>query len=199
MRKDDQGAGEMLTVEQGKALLGLARGVIARRLGVLADEAGEESEGMLQSEALQGRRGTFVTLKKNGELRGCIGSLAASESIVEGVRRNALNAAFHDSRFHPLGSDELSEIEIEVSILTEPARLSHTGPDDLLAQLRVGVDGVILRKGLSSATFLPQVWEQLPDKVEFLDHLCRKAWLPRDAWRREGLEVYVYQVQHFEE
>ncbi len=115
------------------------------------------------------------------------------------MRRNALNAAFHDSRFSPLAREELEEIAIEVSILTEPVLLAYADGGDLLTKLRKGMDGVILRKGSQSATFLPQVWEQLPRTEDFLSHLCRKAWLPPDAWRRERLEVFVYQVQHFSE
>ena len=144
-------------------------------------------------------RGTFVTLTIKGELRGCIGSLEGREPIVDGVRHNAVNAAFHDPRFRPLGRQELDKVTIEVSILSEPQPLAYTDGEDLLGRLRPGTDGVIIRKGYASATFLPQVWEQLPDKEEFLTHLCLKAGLAPDAWRRGDLEVLTYQVQYFEE
>ncbi|MGV1099235.1 AmmeMemoRadiSam system protein A [Thiovibrio sp. JS02] len=199
MHKNDRDEKEMLSARQGKALLRLARRAISQELGMLPAGQEDDPDQTLKDNALQARRGTFVTLKKRGELRGCIGSLAASESIVEGVRSNALNAAFHDSRFSPLQGDELADIEVEVSILSEPCLLAYTDSEDLTRKLRVGVDGVILRKGPQGATFLPQVWAQLPDPEEFLSHLCRKAWLPPDAWRRERLKVYVYQVQYFEE
>ena len=132
-------------------------------------------------------------------MRGCIGNLTANEPLSEGVRRNAINAAFHDPRFPPLTDKELDEVDIEVSILTEPQPLDYVDGEDLLTRLRVDVDGVIIRKGHASATFLPQVWEQLPDPEEFLGHLCMKAGLSSDAWRQNKLDVLTYQVQYFEE
>jgi AmmeMemoRadiSam system protein A len=132
-------------------------------------------------------------------LRGCIGSLTAVESISADVQHNAQNAAFHDPRFGPLTSSELDQVDIEVSILTRPARLAYTDGQDLLTKLRPGIDGVIIRKGSASATFLPQVWQQLPDKTDFLAHLCQKAGLSSNAWRSGKLEVKTYQVQYFEE
>jgi len=188
-----------LTDEQGKALLWLARETIARQLGMAVHEPGADIAARLLDQELQGKRGTFVTLKEHGELRGCIGSLAAMDSIVEGVKRNALHAAFEDSRFRPVEIKELGAIEVEISILTEPTPLAYTNAEELLRMLRVGVDGVILRKGVQGATFLPQVWEQLPDPRDFLSHLCRKAGLPADAWQSRILEVSTYQVQYFEE
>jgi AmmeMemoRadiSam system protein A len=140
-----------------------------------------------------------VTLKLHGKLRGCIGTLSSSETVAEGVRRNAVNAAFHDPRFPPLSEAELGQIRIEVSVLTEPQPLEFADSEDLLRKLRPKVDGVIIRKAHASATFLPQVWEELPKKEDFLSHLCLKAGLPRDDWRRSPLEVSTYQVQHFEE
>ncbi|HOJ15372.1 MAG TPA: AmmeMemoRadiSam system protein A, partial [Deltaproteobacteria bacterium] len=134
-----------------------------------------------------------------GRLRGCIGTLEARESILEGIRRNAINAAFKDPRFPPLGKDELARVRIEVSVLTEPKPLPYKDPDDLVRKLRPGVDGVIIRKGWATATFLPQVWEQLEDPREFLSHLCLKAGLDAQAWERGGLEVETYQVQCLEE
>jgi len=188
-----------LTEEQGQALLWLARETIGRQLGMEAQEpAGEIAARLLDAE-LQRKQGTFVTLKEHGELRGCIGSLAAMESIVEGVRRNALHAAFDDSRFRPVEKNELAAIEVEISILTEPKPLAYASAEELLSILQVGRDGVILRKGVRGATFLPQVWEQLPDPEDFLRHLCSKAGLPADAWRSGDLEVSTYRVQYFAE
>jgi len=153
----------------------------------------------LSDASLQTRCGTFVTLKHHGRLRGCIGSLSASDPLAEGVRRNAINAAFHDPRFSPLTESELSQIEIEVSVLTEPQPLVFSDPEDLLRKLQPNVHGVIIRQGYASATFLPQVWDQLPQKEDFLGQLCLKAGLPRDAWKRGALQVSTYQVQYFEE
>jgi len=198
MSRHEGGQAEGLTEEQGKALLWLARETISRHLGLEAREPGPHAARLLDSE-LQDKRGTFVTLKKDGELRGCIGSLAAVDSIVEGVKRNGLHAAFEDSRFRPVEKKELASIEVEISILTEPRPVIYASGEDLGRKLQVGIDGVIIRKGVQGATFLPQVWEQLPDPDDFLSHLCRKAGLSADAWQSDHLDVSTYQVQHFSE
>lgn len=184
--------------ESGRALLKLARKTIMEELGGNIEDDPSLSE-KLGAKELEDNCGTFVTLTKKHHLRGCIGNLFPSEPITEGVKNNALNAAFHDHRFSPLTIDELKEIEIEVSILTKPAPLSYQGKKDLLEKLRPHVDGVILKKGYSSATFLPQVWEQLPDKETFLRHLSQKAGLAKDAWQDPDIEISTYQVQYFEE
>ena len=119
--------------------------------------------------------------------------------ILEGIQRNALNAAFNDPRFPALTVPELEEAEIEISILTSPHGLQYKGGDDLLAKLRPDIDGVIISKGPARATFLPQVWEQLPRTEDFLAHLCRKAGLSSEAWRQDELDVATYQVQYFHE
>lgn len=185
---------------QGRLLVKLARQTISERLGVkAADSESDAPAPALQDDCFKLHCGTFVTLKIQGQLRGCIGNLTASESVLNGVRRNAINAAFHDPRFSPLSKDELDRTEIEVSILTEPQPLEYRDGQDLIQKLRTHVDGVIIRKGHASATFLPQVWEQLPEPDDFLTHLCRKAGLPADAWKSSNLEVLTYQVQYFEE
>jgi AmmeMemoRadiSam system protein A len=143
--------------------------------------------------------GTFVTLKKNGDLRGCIGNLAPNGSVWDGIRQNALNAALHDPRFAPLQPEELDQITISVSILSEPEPLSYSDSADLLTKLKADHYGVILQKGTARATFLPQVWDQLPQPEEFLDHLCLKAGLARDAWRHTDLTIFTYQAQYFDE
>lgn len=153
----------------------------------------------LSDQALQAACGTFVTLKKDNQLRGCIGSLTTRSPIVAGVRDNALNAAFHDPRFPSLEESELAQVQIEVSVLTEPVPLAYTDADDLTAKLRPGIDGVILRKGSASATFLPQVWDQLPQAEAFLSHLCMKAGMASDRWRAGGVSIEVYQAHYFEE
>jgi AmmeMemoRadiSam system protein B/AmmeMemoRadiSam system protein A len=189
-----------LTADQGAALVSLARQTLAGHFGeTTTPDEGQDLETRLADQALQACCGTFVTLKMDDQLRGCIGSLSATAPIVSGVRDNALNAAFHDPRFSPLRRKELDRVQIEVSVLSEPVPLPYTDADDLLSRLRPGIDGVIIKKGLASATFLPQVWEQLPRPEPFLSHLCMKAGLPADGWREGDLTVLVYQVQYFEE
>ena len=183
---------------QGDVLLKVARKTIADKLHApLANANVPENE--LSKTIFNEQRGTFVTLKINDQLRGCIGNLLPDKSIIDGVRDNAINAAFHDPRFPPLSKDELDRVAIEISLLTRPEPLEYNDSADLLAKLRPGVDGLIIRKGPYSATFLPQVWDQLPDKKAFLSHLCAKAGLGPDAWQRSDLEVMTYQVQYFEE
>jgi AmmeMemoRadiSam system protein B/AmmeMemoRadiSam system protein A len=195
-----QEANQLLAPEKGQVLVRLARSTLMEKFGLpLPPSEADRMRSALSEPAFQARYGTFVTLKLKGQLRGCIGSLSASEPLAEGVRRNAINAAFHDPRFAPLTEKELGQIEIEVSVLTEPQPLAFSDPQDLLRKLRPNVDGVIILQGYASATFLPQVWEQLPKKEDFLGHLCLKAGLPRDAWKRGKIEVTTYQVQYFEE
>jgi AmmeMemoRadiSam system protein A len=187
-----------LSKEKGKVLLKLARTTIAKKLGMPTPET-SKLDASLKEDAFQSRRGTFVTLKIDNQLRGCIGNLNPDKSILDGVQDNAINAAFQDPRFRPLSKSEFDKIDIEISLLTEPKPLEFQDANDLLVKLRPNIDGVIIRKGMYSATFLPQVWEQLPGKEEFLGHLCAKAGLPAQAWRQPGLEVLTYQVQYFEE
>lgn len=187
---------DRLTEEEGRQLVEVARETIQKALFNPKDKSEPETAS---SPKFQERRGTFVTLTLNGALRGCIGHILPQETLIEGVRINAINAAFRDPRFRPLGQNEFEKIRVEVSILTEPKPLPYTDANDLLAKLRPGTDGVIIRKGYHQATFLPQVWEQLPNKKDFLSHLCLKAGLDRDAWAHEKLEVHAYQVQAFEE
>lgn len=188
----------MLTKEQGNVLVRLARQTIADHLQLPVDTP--LSPGELADPELQDRRGVFVTLNKRGALRGCIGSLIGLESIVDGVRRHAINAAFHDSRFPPVESGEFQDLQIDISVLTEPRSLAYSDGNDLVEKLRPGVDGVTIKAaGGVGATFLPQVWEQLPDPRLFLGHLCRKAGLADTAWMTGELDVETYQVQHFEE
>ncbi|MBI5579884.1 MAG: AmmeMemoRadiSam system protein B [Deltaproteobacteria bacterium] len=193
-------ASHLLAPEKGQELVKLARITLMEKFGLpLPPAEADRMRSALSDASFQTRCGTFVTLKQNGRLRGCIGSLSASDPLAEGVRRNAISAAFHDPRFSPLTEKELGQVEIEVSVLTEPQPLPFSDPAHLLRRLRPDVDGVIIRQGYASATFLPQVWEQLPQKEDFLGHLCLKAGLPRDAWKRGKLEVSTYQVQYFEE
>jgi AmmeMemoRadiSam system protein A len=187
---------DQLTEEEGKCLLSVARQTIQQRLFDLETQDLADSQ---ESPKFSERRGTFVTLTIDGGLRGCIGHIIPRESLLEGIRINAINAAFGDPRFTPLSRKEWEKVKIEISILTEPIHLPYSDAEDLLDKLQPGIDGVIIKRGSHQATFLPQVWEQLPDKSEFLTHLCLKAGLDMDDWKKEKLEVSTYQVQAFEE
>ena len=187
---------DQLSDDEGSYLLDLARRTIEGELGMAADE---RSRADAQPAALTSHRGTFVTLKIGSDLRGCIGTLAAGQPLVDNVRANARNAAFHDPRFAPLTADEWPRVQIEISVLSIPRKLAYTSAEALPALLTPHVDGVVIRKGYASATFLPQVWKQLPRPQDFLAHLCLKAGLAADAWRQGDLEVETYQVQSFEE
>ena len=189
-----------LTEEQGKQLVRLARKALTDRLDPeQAGTAAETTDPADDDPALQTVCGTFVTLKLKGELRGCIGNLSAQEPLTDSVRHNAVNAAIHDPRFSPLTAEELARVRIEVSVLTAPRPLQYHGKEELLDRIRPGVDGVTLRKGCCCATFLPQVWEKLPDPADFLDNLCYKMGAAPDLWRKKHLDVLVYQVEEFHE
>jgi len=186
--------------ENGSVLLDHARRTIMEKLGRQFDEeAAALLEEELQAGCFDTKSGTFVTLTLNGQLRGCIGNMSSTINLRDGVRQNAISAAFHDPRFSPLTPAELEKVHIEISILTEPQALAHNGGDDLVRKLRPNIDGVIISKGLNRATFLPQVWKQLPRANDFLNHLCTKAGLPADTWQSETLAVQTYQVISFEE
>jgi AmmeMemoRadiSam system protein A len=142
---------------------------------------------------------TFVTLTNKGSLRGCIGTLEPYQPLAEDVREHAVAAAFHDYRFFPLQQAELGEITIEVSRLTKSIALEYKDPEDLLRKITPCVDGVIFRYGSQRATFLPQVWEKLPEKKLFFAHLCQKMGGPPDLWQQKHLDVFIYQVEEFHE
>lgn len=180
--------------------MALARQTLMRHFGgMIVSTDSKPLETMLAEPVFQVRCATFVTLKIDHRLRGCIGTLTASAPLAEGVRENTLSAALRDPRFSPLSRAELDPVRIEVSVLSNPAPLSYTDADDLLGKLKPGQDGVVIQKESAGATFLPQVWEQLPRPEQFLSHLCLKAGLAADQWRDGTLEVRVYQVQSFEE
>jgi AmmeMemoRadiSam system protein A len=183
-----------VTVEQARVLLEHARRSIALELGRT-----DFSESEKPPPVFQKKGATFVTLKKEGQLRGCIGNLEPVGTIWDGIRENALNAAFHDFRFSPLKSEEFDDVHVDISLLSPPVPLDYADGPDLLQKLRPGIDGVILRQGSSRATFLPQVWQQLPRSEDFLGHLCQKAGLPATAWRDMHPEIQIYQVQCFAE
>jgi len=142
---------------------------------------------------------SFVTLTKQGRLRGCIGNFLPELPLYRSVMNNTLSAALNDSRFPIVREQELKELKIEISALSLPHKLEFGSPDDLLQKLRPNIDGVILVQGRARATFLPQVWAQLPDKIEFLEHLSQKAGLPPTAWRSPDTVIITYTVHAFEE
>ena len=155
------------------------------------------AEGL--SPAVHEMRGCFVSLHQRGNLRGCIGTIEPEQSLLRGVEENALNAAFQDPRFAPLSAKELLSTDIEVSVLTVPKRLTFKDADDLKLQLKPGIHGVILSKGWQRATFLPQVWEQLPETEMFLRHLCQKAGMGANCWKDPDTVVEVYEAEYFSE
>ena len=177
--------------ERGRVLLAHARSAIAKALRLIALPAPERP-------FLQHHGASFVTLRQAGDLRGCIGSLQARRPLGDDVRANAVAAAFSDPRFEPLSADEYTEIDVEVSVLSPAAPLPVTSEFDLHAQLRTGVDGLILELGHRRSTFLPQVWDALPAPRDFVAELKRKAGLPRDFWSAE-LRFSRYTVEKFTE
>lgn len=142
------------------------------------------------------RQGAFVTLEKDGELRGCIGHISPVTSLWQAVAQNAAAAALHDDRFSPVSADELESLSLEVSVLSVPEKMEGS-PEERLARLAPGQDGLVLRQGTHSSTFLPQVWEQLPEKKEFLSHLSQKAGLSTAAWNDPETVWYRYRADHF--
>jgi len=145
---------------------------------------------------LQAPRATFVTLERRGRLRGCIGSLQASLPLVQDVAENAFSAAFRDPRFDPLTPEEFKDLDIHISVLGIPEKMSFTSEQDFLNQLRPGIDGIILQDGYHRGTFLPSVWEDLPNPADFLSHLKLKAGLPMNYWS-DTLQAWRYTTEYF--
>lgn len=148
---------------------------------------------------LLAKKGCFLTLTIKGELRGCIGNILPDRPLADAVIGNARLAALNDSRFSPVTPAELPDIDVEVSVLSTPTQLHFISADDLMKKLRPHVDGVVLKIGEHFATFLPQVWDQLPDPNDFLNHLTTKAGLYPQAWRDGNTELLIYQVEAFKE
>ena len=141
----------------------------------------------------------FVTLYVGSELRGCTGTLTARRPLVDEVSLTTVQTAFNDPRFVAVRAEEVPHIRIEISVLTSPQPLHFDSPEALVNALRPGIDGVTLKYGTNRSTFLPQVWEKVPDSVQFLTMLSRKMGMPGDAWRRPGIEVETYQCVVIEE
>jgi len=187
---------EKLTLEEQKILLRIAREAIEH---AVRREKPARLDPSTMTPALREEGASFVTLTIHGQLRGCIGALEAYQPLAGDVHEHAIAAALEDPRFPRVREDELSRIQIEVSRLTRPVPLEYKDANDLLSKLRPHVDGVILRDGFHRATFLPQVWEKIPNPSEFLDNLCYKMGAHNDLWRTRHLDVLVYQVEEFHE
>ncbi len=172
------------------------------RKSIEAAASGKRSPGIdagQVSEKLRENGASFVTLTIQDALRGCIGTLEAYQPLYMDVIEHAAAAAVDDFRFKPVRPEEVASLSIEVSVLTHPEQLGYDNTEDLLQRLRPGIDGVIIKDGRMRATFLPQVWEQLPDKEEFLSHLCSKMGAPAGLWKTKNLAVFTYQVEEFHE
>ncbi len=148
------------------------------------------------SEDLQQTLACFVTLHKNNQLRGCIGALEASQALINDIAEHAFAAAFRDPRFPPLEENELNELSMEISVLSKPEKINFENEEDLLNQIRPDVDGLILEHEYNRGTFLPSVWEQLPDKKDFLNHLKTKAGLPSNWWHND-VKISRYETTQF--
>jgi len=181
----------MFTEEQGRLLTALARAAIAR-------EFDEPGTALPHPDWLDAPGAVFVTLTEAGQLRGCIGSLEAHRPLGEDLEHNARAAAFGDPRFPPLRHAELPRVRVEVSLLSAATPMTFSDEADALRQLRPGVDGVILEHGWHRSTFLPQVWEQLPEPRLFLAHLKQKAGLATDFWA-DDVRLSRYGVEKFKE
>ncbi len=180
-----------MNTERGETLLRLARRTIAEALG--APAAGHEPAAWLDEHGA-----SFVTLTRCGELRGCIGTLIAERPLREDIAKNAHAAAFRDPRFLPVTHREFDGITVEVSLLSQLESVSFEGEAHLLSLLHPGQDGLLLEYGRQRGTFLPQVWEQLPEPVEFLSRLKQKAGLPADFWAHD-IKVSRYTVTKWRE
>lgn len=182
---------KILDTERGKILLQIARAAISCALNI--PKTADESAPWL---AEQGA--CFITLTQHGELRGCIGSLLAHRPLLDDIKNNAVSAALRDPRFMPLSAAELDITKVEISLLSPPEEMSFRNEADALAQLHPHVDGVIFQCGSYRSTFLPQVWEQLPQPREFMAHLKHKAGLPVDFWSPE-VKLSRYTVEKWKE
>lgn len=183
----------MVNEETGKFTVKLVRSIIKSHLK--NDQINIEN----YPSELNKERGLFVTLEKNGELRGCIGIPEPKKSMIENIKE-ASKSVCNDPRFPPLSKGELDEITVEVSILTEPEKMKHNKEDKILDNIEINKDGLILEQGHNKGLFLPQVWEKVPNKEDFLGQLCFKAGLnDPSAWLSDSSELYKFQVRAFKE
>ncbi len=172
--------------EERRSLLLIARNAIAKKLG----EGLSPGIAKLTDAKFFTPRGVFVTLEIESALRGCIGNILPAYPLIRAIEKNAVHAAFDDPRFAPITNTEFDRLTIEISVLSIPKPLEFHSPDDLLKKIKPGEDGVVLRKGAFSATFLPQVWEDLAGPFTFFEHLSLKAGLDKDSWKDSEIETY---------
>jgi len=177
--------------QSGEILLAIARAAIARELG-RETRSPDDARWLLEPGA------TFVTLRQGEQLRGCIGTLEARRTLLQDVKANAIGAAFKDPRFAPLALSELDRTSVEVSLLSPLEPISFESEPHALSQIEPGVHGVSFEYGWHKSTFLPQVWEDLPDVHEFIGHLKQKAGLPPDFWDPE-VKLARYTVSKWSE
>lgn len=180
-----------MPIDQGACLLAIARAEISAALG-------RPLSAEVDAPWLHQPGATFVTLTQAGELRGCIGSLEAHRPLLQDVKANALAAAFQDPRFMPMERNELELTRVEISLLSTATTLTFENEQDALAQLRPHIDGIVFEYRQYRSTFLPQVWEQLPDAETFMAHLKRKAGLTHDFWS-ESVRLSRYTVRKWKE
>jgi AmmeMemoRadiSam system protein A len=186
-----------LTPDEQRQLLTLARWAIER---AVHGEDPFPSDWQAYSPRLQEKGVCFVTLTHAaGALRGCIGGLEPTQPLARDVCEHAAAAALEDYRFLPVRADEVASLHIEISRLTLPESLLYEKPEDLPLLLHPGSDGVVLHDGFRRATFLPQVWQKIPDPEGFLSALCEKMGVSENAWRKRKLRVEIYHVEEFEE
>ena len=193
----EEGA-ERLLLDEQKLVLGMARAQL--RHAATGEPAPEIPEDEL-SPALKRDAACFVTLTKNGVLRGCIlDSFAPHEPLYKNVLRNVVLAATSDPRFPQVRPSEVDDITIEISVLDHPSPLAFSGADDLVSKLVPGKDGVILTTRYGKSTYLPQVWDDLPDQEQFLSSLCQKQGASADCWRNDPtIKIEIYHVFHVTE
>ena len=182
----------MISKQDAKLLINLAKDAISSRLNNTEPKLSE------QVKKISEKKGVFVTLTIKDELRGCIGFPYPVYPLYKAVIKAAISAAFDDSRFLQLTKEELEQINIEISVLTEPELIGVDNPEEYLKRITIGKDGLIIKSKTTSGLLLPQVpiewnWEE----KEFLEHLCLKASLYKDSWKEQDVEIYKFQAQIF--
>jgi AmmeMemoRadiSam system protein A len=180
-----------MTDDRGQILLKIARSAIGHQFGLPEVE-------VPAAEWLTEKKATFVTLHLFDELKGCIGSIRAYRPLREDVHQNAISAAFEDYRFEPLKSEEFTHLEVEVSVLSPLKEMTFSSEEDALSQFRPGIDGILFECGSHRATYLPQVWEKLPNRRSFLWSLKQKAGLPENFWDSR-VRLHRYTLEKYEE
>ncbi len=175
-------------------MLGLARKVLENEIHHSRHDLKE-----MELPELEEKRGLFVTLQIKGKLRGCIGRLEPQKSIFQNIIELSKAAAFEDHRFKNLSSKELKIVRIEISLLSLPEKVEGESTIEKVMKIKPKKDGVIISSGHQNATFLPQVWDSIPLREDFMSNLCQKAGFPGDYWESNELELSVYRVEHFEE